>query len=42
MNEDINIENYFNEYLKTCDEQYLYYLKNNKNNKIEEIENKIK
>ena len=42
MNEVINIENYFNEYLKTCDEQYLYYLKNNKNNKIEEIENKIK
>ena len=42
MNEDINIENYFNEYLKTCDEQYLYYLKNNKNNKIEEIEDKIK
>ena len=42
MNEDINIENYFNEYLKICDEQYLYYLKNNKNNKIEEIENKIK
>ena len=42
MNEDINIENYFNEYLKICDEQYLYYLKNKKNNKIEEIENKIK
>ena len=42
MNEDINIENYFNEYLKICDEQYLYYLKNNKNNKIEEIEDKIK
>jgi len=42
MNEESNIENYFNEYLKTCDEQYLYYLKNNKNNKIEEIEDKIK
>ena len=42
MNEESNIENYFNEYLKICDEQYLYYLKNNKNNKIEEIEDKIK
>ena len=40
MNEELNIENYFNEYLKTCDEQYLYFLKTKY--KIEEIEDKIK
>ena len=40
MNEELNIENYFNKYLNTCDEQYLNFLK--KNNKIEEIDDKIK